>query len=177
MTADERREGSARARSLLEEQAVWLRADAVVFFAPMPEEVDLWALAEKALGDGKTVGLPRFNAERNQYSACAVSDLKGDVKAGRFGIVEAGDSCSELTLKRLDLILVPGLAFDSQGRRLGRGKGYYDQWLATVQGKTCGVAYDEQIEREIPVEPHDKLVDCILTPTRWICCSQRAVLE
>jgi len=177
MTEAERAEGSARARTLLEQQPVWMEAKSVLFYAPLPEEVDVWGLARKAAGAGKTVGLPRFNKEGNHYSACAVTDLEVDLKRGQFGIIEAGDSCSEVALNRLDLILVPGLAFDSQGRRLGRGKGYYDQWLTTVRGKTCGVAYDEQIEHEIPVEPHDILVDCILTPTRWISCSRRAVME
>jgi 5-formyltetrahydrofolate cyclo-ligase len=64
--------------------------------------------------------------------------------------------------------LVPGVAFDLHGRRLGRGKGFYDRLLADVRGKTCGVAFDEQIVREVPVEPHDSDVNCILTPTRWI---------
>ena len=73
-----------------------------------------------------------------------------------------------MPLNRLDFVLVPGIAFDLQGRRLGRGKGYYDRLLAEVRGKTCGVAFDEQIVDEIPVEPHDIHVNCILTPTRWI---------
>jgi 5-formyltetrahydrofolate cyclo-ligase len=68
----------------------------------------------------------------------------------------------------VDLILVPGLAFDLRGRRLGRGKGYYDQLLRGLRGITCGVAFDQQIVAEIPVEPHDVRVNCVLTPTRWI---------
>jgi 5-formyltetrahydrofolate cyclo-ligase len=68
----------------------------------------------------------------------------------------------------LDFILVPGVAFDLSGRRLGRGKGYYDRLLKQTRGTTCGVAFDEQIVGEIPVEPHDLNVNCILTPTRWI---------
>jgi 5-formyltetrahydrofolate cyclo-ligase len=66
------------------------------------------------------------------------------------------------------LVLVPGVAFDLRGRRLGRGKGFYDRLLADAGGLKCGVAFDEQIVTEIPVEPHDVSVDCILTPTRWI---------
>jgi 5-formyltetrahydrofolate cyclo-ligase len=66
------------------------------------------------------------------------------------------------------LVLVPGVAFDSHGRRLGRGKGFYDQLLAFVRGTKCGVAFDEQIVPEIPIEPHDVRLNCILTPTRWI---------
>jgi 5-formyltetrahydrofolate cyclo-ligase len=68
----------------------------------------------------------------------------------------------------VDLILVPGLAFDLRGHRLGRGKGYYDQLLRGLGGITCGVAFDQQIVAGIPVEPHDVRVNRVLTPTRWI---------
>ncbi|MEY2466031.1 MAG: 5-formyltetrahydrofolate cyclo-ligase, partial [Verrucomicrobiota bacterium] len=71
-------------------------------------------------------------------------------------------------IKPLDLILVPGVAFELHGRRLGRGKGFYDRLLADMRGTTCGVAFDEQIVAEIPVEPHDVHLDYLLTPTRWI---------
>jgi 5-formyltetrahydrofolate cyclo-ligase len=71
-------------------------------------------------------------------------------------------------LNRLDFILVPGVAFDLHGRRLGRGRGFYDQLLANVRGRTCGVAFDEQIVRDVPIEPHDVSLNCILTPTRWV---------
>jgi len=177
MTDAQRIESSSQARALLESQAVWVQAKSVLFFAPLPEEVDVWALAGKGLSAGKTISLPRFDPERNSYAACEIRNLSSDLQSGRFGIREAAESCAELSLKRLDLILVPGVAFDSQGRRLGRGRAFYDQLLAAMRGTTCGVAFDEQIEREIPVEPHDIFVDCILTPTRWISCSQRAVME
>jgi 5-formyltetrahydrofolate cyclo-ligase len=68
----------------------------------------------------------------------------------------------------LDLILVPGVAFDLQGRRLGRGKGYYDQLLGALHGTRCGVAFDQQVVDEIPMAPHDMTLHCILTPTRWV---------
>ena len=95
-------------------------------------------------------------------------ELSRDLKTGQFGIREPADACPLIPLNRLDFVLVPGVAFDLQGRRLGRGKGYYDRLLAEVRGKTCGVAFDEQIVEELPLEPHDVLVNCILTPTRWI---------
>jgi 5-formyltetrahydrofolate cyclo-ligase len=66
------------------------------------------------------------------------------------------------------LILVPGVAFDLHGGRLGRGKGYYDRLLKELRGTTCGVAFDQQVVEAIPVEPHDVRLDHVLTPTRWI---------
>jgi hypothetical protein len=125
-------------------------------------------LVEQSLRLGKEVALPRFDRTTNTYLACQINELPKDLALGRFGIREPTKSCGEMRLNRLDFILVPGVAFDLHGRRLGRGKGYYDQILAAARGKTCGVAFDEQIVREVPVEPHDSDVNCILTPTRWI---------
>jgi len=168
MTLEERISASASARTRLTAQPQWQESKSVLFFAPVPGELDIWPLLEPALKEGKCVCLPRFEEGRDHYVACRIGNGSSHVKAGRFGIREAADSCEELSLNRLDLILVPGVAFDLQGRRLGRGKGFYDQMLASVRGTTCGVAFDEQIVETVPVEPHDIHLNCILTPTRWI---------
>ena len=168
MTAERRAAESARARSLLEAQAAWRNAEAILFYAPLPEELDVWPLLADSLALGKTVALPRFDAAINHYAACQVQDLARDLKDGRFGIREPDERCVLVPLNRLDLILVPGVAFDLRGRRLGRGRGFYDRLLALVRGTTCGVAFDQQIVDEVPVEPHDAHLNCILTPTRWI---------
>jgi 5-formyltetrahydrofolate cyclo-ligase len=134
----------------------------------MPEEVDLWPLAESALAAGKAVALPRFDLSLGAYGAARILDIAQDVKVGQFGIREPGPECAPMPLNRLDLILVPGLAFDLHGCRLGRGKGFYDRLLAAVCGTTCGVAFEEQMVPQVPVEPHDIKVNCIVAPTRWI---------
>ncbi len=149
----------------------------VLFYAPLPEELDVWQLATKTLAAGKMVALPRFDSAKGTYVACRIQNLTSDLESGRFGIREPKANCPKLALNELDLVLVPGVAFDLQGRRLGRGKGYYDRLLATMRGVTCGIAFDQQILSEIPVEPHDLIVNCILTPTRWIEPKQRAVPE
>ncbi len=168
MTPAERVAASARARSLLVSQRRWQEARTILFFAPLPEEIDLWPLLAESLSAGKEAALPRFDAQSKKYIPCQVRRLADDIKTGRFGIREPADGCAECSSKRLDLLLVPGVAFDLHGRRLGRGKGFYDQLLATVGGPTCGVAFDEQVVGEVPVEPHDARVNCILTPTRWL---------
>jgi 5-formyltetrahydrofolate cyclo-ligase len=168
LPAEPRVAASARARALLEKQANWREAGSILFFAPLPMELDIWPLIANAIAAGKTASLPRFMAETAQYAACRIEDPESDVRPGRFGIREPLPRCPVVPLNRLDFILVPGVAFDLHGRRLGRGKGFYDQLLAAVRGTTCGVAFDEQIVRAVPVEPHDVYLNCILTPTRWI---------
>ena len=168
LTREQRAAGSARACALLEQQAVWTRARTVLFYAPLPGEADIWPLVRTALAAGKTAALPRFDPATSRYLACRVTNLDSDLRSGKYGIREPSESCAVVPLNRLDLTLVPGIAFDLHGRRLGRGKGFYDRLLAVVRGTTCGVAFDEQIAGEIPVEPHDIHLNCILTPTRWI---------
>jgi 5-formyltetrahydrofolate cyclo-ligase len=168
ISEEARREASARARALLQRQTAWQKAGVVLLYAPLDMELDIWPLLEDALKAGKVAALPRFDRGSNHYEACQIRDLSREVALGRYGIREPVRSCNPVPLNRLDFTLVPGVAFDLHGRRLGRGRGYYDVLLAEVRGKTCGVAFDEQIVREVPVEPHDSDVNCILTPTRWI---------
>jgi 5-formyltetrahydrofolate cyclo-ligase len=168
MTPAQRGMASANACRLLGNQAVWSKARAILLYAPMLEELDVWPLVADSLAAGRTVALPRFDPSTKQYSARRIRDLTRDVRVGHFGIREPAAHCAAFDLGRLDLVLVPGVAFDARGCRLGRGKGYYDQLLTQVRGATCGVAFDEQIVAEVPAEPHDVHVYCILTPTRWI---------
>jgi 5-formyltetrahydrofolate cyclo-ligase len=167
ITAEHRVAASARARLLLETQALWHGAQAVLFFAPMPEELDVWPLLSPALVAGKRVALPRFVAATRSYEARWILTEK-DVQAGHFGIREPRTYCARVASGELDLILVPGVAFDLAGHRLGRGKGYYDRLLGEMCSTTCGVAYEEQIVAEVPVGPHDVRLNCILTPSLFV---------
>ena len=167
MSAEQKAIASGAARQLLIQQRIWREAHSILFFAPTADEVNIWPLLEEALSEGRTVALPRFESPKAGYRACRVESLAQEINAGKFDIREPSSSCAEVALNRLDLILVPGVGFDLHGRRLGRGKGFYDQMLAAVRGTTCGVAFEQQIVREVPVEPHDIYLNCILTPTRW----------
>jgi 5-formyltetrahydrofolate cyclo-ligase len=159
---------SKRLCAKLKEQPFFQSAGSVLFFAPLPNEADVWPLLDKSLAAGKTVALPRFDSAGENYSACRVQHLWTEIVRGQFGIREPSASCAEIPLKEIDLILVPGIAFDLHGRRLGRGKGFYDRLLEKVRGLKIGVALDEQIAGKIPVEAHDVRMDFILTPTRCL---------
>jgi 5-formyltetrahydrofolate cyclo-ligase len=174
----DRATASLQACNRLEQQEVWREAESILFYAPLPDEPDIWKLLVDALAAGKTVALPRFIADKDSYDACQIREISRDIRTGQYGIREPQEFCVKISLNRLDLILVPGVAFDLDGHRLGRGKGFYDQLLAVLQGPTCGVAFDQQIVGQIPVEPHDVRLSCILTPTRWhYPASPRAVLK
>ena len=175
VTPEERRAASAFTCARLREQPLWLEARRLLFYAALPDELDLWPLVEETLGEGRTVALPRFLVESGIYAAAIIQNSKQDLVPGKMGILEPGSHCQAMPLNQLDLLLVPGVGFDMNGRRLGRGKGYYDRLLSSVCGVRCGVAMDRQVLPAIPAEPHDVTLDCILTPTRWLTFGPRAV--
>lgn len=152
-------------------EKIWQAAGAILCFAPLAGEPDIWPLVEECIAVGKTVGLPRFATGLSSYVASRVSDLKRDIQIGKFGIREPVVTCPELELSGFDLILVPGVAFDRSGRRLGRGQGYYDRWLKDAQGaRLCGVAFEEQCLGEIPAAEHDVTMHLVTTPTEILHC-------
>jgi 5-formyltetrahydrofolate cyclo-ligase len=148
-------------------------ARTIFLFSPLRGEPALAEAMNVAVQWGAKAFSPRFNATSGQYEAAMCLSNERMVK-GPFGTFEPDAGCPSIPLNQLDLVLVPGIAFDFAGRRLGRGKGFYDRLLAEVRGHKCGVAFDEQIVAEVPEEPHDVRVDSILTPSRWHLCSRAA---
>ena len=178
MSSAGRSAASTQVRDRLQQQEVWRKAGSILFYAPLAEEPDVWPLLAGALAAGKAAALPRFAGEHQKYVACRINDVARDICEGRFGIREPRADCAEIPLNQLDFVLVPGVAFDLDGHRLGRGKGHYDRLLASFEGLACGVAFDQQVVGHVPVEPHDAQLSCILTPTRWHwVAGQRAVLK
>jgi len=168
LSSEKRAADSTKIRGLLPRQPFWKTAATVLFFAPLPDEPDLWPLLEETLTAGKIVALPRFDADNQFYTPRRVSGLHAELVLGRFGIREPAAHCVAIPLDDLDLVLVPGIAFDPHGYRLGRGQGFYDRLLAGVRGIKCGMAFDEQMVQKMPAETFDVRMDFILTPTRLI---------
>lgn len=143
-------------------------AHMILFYAPLADELDVWPLLEKLLKSEKICALPAFDNAMQFYSARRVKNLETDIFTGKFGVSEPLDSCEEIPLNKFDLVLVPGVAFDLSGNRLGRGKGFYDRILSAASGVKCGVGYDFQLLEKIPTEAHDAKVDFIFTPSRCV---------
>jgi 5-formyltetrahydrofolate cyclo-ligase len=150
----------------LKQQSFFQTAATVLFFAPLPDEVDVWPLLQEAIASNKIVVLPRFDSAAKSYVACRVQNLRSEIVTGQFGVREAKAGCAEIPLTNVDLAFVPGVAFDLRGCRLGRGRGFYDRLLTEVRGVKCGVAFDEQIVDEVPKESHDIRMNFIVTPAR-----------
>jgi 5-formyltetrahydrofolate cyclo-ligase len=149
-------------------------AHTVLFFAPLPDELDVWPVLELSLALGTVCALPFFDATSKTYGARGLNKLATDIVTGKFGVREPAAGCAEIPLNRFDLVLVPGMAFDLQGNRLGRGQGFYDRLLEKASGIKCGVGYDFQLLENIPTETFDAKVDFILTPSRCAKAGKKA---
>jgi 5-formyltetrahydrofolate cyclo-ligase len=168
LSAAAREAASLKICAQLREQSFFQNAATILFFAPLPDEADIWPLFQEVLAASKIVALPQFDAVAQNYIARRVQNLQGEIVTGQFWIREPKSSCAKIALADFDLLLVPGVAFDLRGNRLGRGQGFYDQLLAGVRGMKCGIAFDEQVVKEVPVGKADVPVDFILTPTRCL---------
>jgi 5-formyltetrahydrofolate cyclo-ligase len=171
ITPEQRRALSAAAVAQLLARPEFQRAQHILGYLPLKDELDLSAALESALQSGKTVALPRYIPDQNTYCAALVTESFGSLSPGAFGIREPSASAAIMPLNQLDFVLVPGVAFDPSGRRLGRGKGFYDRLLANVNSVDCikcGIAADEQIVTGIPAEPHDVSMNLVITPTRCL---------
>jgi 5-formyltetrahydrofolate cyclo-ligase len=155
----------ARRLSLTE---AWSRADTVLCFLSMPHELDTAAVISGARARGKTVAVPRI--EEDDIRFVVMPPDAGALPRDAWGIPEPDPAWLPLDLTRATCVLaaVPGLAFDRQGNRLGRGKGYYDRFLAgarrTARSITAiGVCLSEQLVDAVPHGDRDQRLDGAVT--------------
>jgi 5-formyltetrahydrofolate cyclo-ligase len=175
--AEARKRAAKRVCDRIRAERRWQEAESVLLYWALPDELDLRELLREALEAGKRAALPRYDPETSCYVAVVPPVNVLEMAAGQFGILEPPSHHPILPLNRLDFAVAPGLAFDLSGRRLGRGKGFYDRLLANVRGLKCGVCLDEQIQSMLPAEPHDVTLNCLATPSRWLEFGPAAVLK
>ena len=130
-------------------------------YMALPDEVNLAPLLQNK---DKTFYIPAFNESCNGYR---MAQWTPALRLGKFGIHEPVDPVWA-DPDELDLILVPGIAFDRLGNRLGRGGGFYDQMLPEYQTVRIGVGFDFQCVEKIPTEPHDCPLDGLLTESQLL---------
>ncbi len=134
----------------------------VLLYAPIRSEADLLDLAEIASGQGKRVAFPVSNTEDFTLTFREIFAMS-DLRTGAYGIREPKGDLPPVTDFSESLCLVPALAFDRFGYRLGYGKGFYDRHLAHFTGVSVGVCFGDCLCDRLPCHPHDRRVDLILT--------------
>lgn len=162
-----RGDGEPLCRRILE--SAWFRqAKVVMAYCAISPEPDLQAVLEAALTQGKVLLLPRCEAG-GAMTARRIRALP-ELETGAYGIREPGPGSEVWSPEKLELILVPGVAFDRRGGRLGRGKGYYDRFLPKTNAVKVGVCFGERLLARLPLEPHDHRMDAVVTEREMILC-------
>jgi 5-formyltetrahydrofolate cyclo-ligase len=148
---------------------VFMQAQTVLAYSGFGTEIDTTSLLEQVRKSGKTLVLPRISRVSGMLELFRVDDPAADLTAGVWGIKEPdAERCMRCMPQELDLIVMPGVAFDRRGGRLGYGKGYYDRLLGECIGKglepvTVAGAFEAQVIDTVPMERHDVPVDVLVT--------------
>lgn len=167
VSKDETLGASKSVLAQLESLEQWKRAEIVLAFLSMKDEIDTIPILNAALEQGKTLAVPRVVGPDLVFYQIAY--LEKDVAPGAFGILEPVSGLCPVAVETLSehhsVALVPGLAFDKENFRLGRGKGFYDRFLASAGDSLykIGIGYSFQLVEKVPREPHDKALDLIIT--------------
>ncbi len=160
-----RAEAAAAACGHLIALAPYRSAEAVLWYVSMPSELATAPAIEAALAEGKRVAVPWCDGENlGLWRLESVRELE----PGTWGIPEPpparrGEPERRIAPGAIELVVVPGLAFDRRGRRLGHGKGYYDRLLARSPAVRAGLCYDAQVLPEVPAGPRDAVMDWLVT--------------
>ena len=149
----------------------WAQAHVLLAYHAMPDEVGTSAIVEAALQQNKTLLLPRCQAGGRHFEPVPVQDLTQELIPGPFP--DLWEPAPELVAfpddRIIDLVLVPGLAFDAHGGRLGFGAGMYDRFLAGATiGHSVALAYGAQIVPRVPVDHRDRAPDRVLCENGWL---------
>jgi len=162
----ERDQKSRQIQKKLFKETAFCKAKVVCFYVALPMEVNTHPMIEDALRVGKKVLVPLVDLENKELKLYEIRNFAKDLAAGTLGILEPVHSQARLAdVKEVDLVIVPGLAFDKSGNRLGRGAGFYDRFLSQFSAKIpkIALAFSFQVVPQIPHETHDQRVDKVLT--------------
>lgn len=146
---------------------LYKKVKTLLCYAALKDEINIDSIIEKALKDGKRVALPRCSDLDGNMDFYYIKSLS-DLSVGAFGIREPDpDTCEKVQDFSDYVCLVPALAFDESGYRLGYGKGYYDRFLKKFIIISVGLCYNEFLRDTLPVEMHDEAVYYIVTESEF----------
>ena len=149
------------------ETSVYRRSNTVMAYACFGSELQTGEFVRHVLDQGKILLLPKVNRQRELLEIYRVRDPVQDLRVGTWGIREPRpDRCARMEPHIIDFVLVPGLAFDRRGRRLGYGGGFYDKLLADSLSPCAWLvagAFESQMVEKVPVDEHDMPMDVVVT--------------
>ncbi|MCM8766372.1 MAG: 5-formyltetrahydrofolate cyclo-ligase [Candidatus Omnitrophica bacterium] len=163
---EDREEKSLRIKEILFSLEEFKKARVLMAYVNLEYEVDTENIIKEALRMGKVVAVPVTVKKEKTIIPSKIINFAEELVPSHFGIREPkAEFLRVIPKESLELVLVPGIAFDKKGIRIGHGLGYYDRFLKTLppQVKTIGLAFDFQIVEDIPVFPHDVPVSKVLS--------------
>lgn len=168
----EERDGKIRAvEARLFDFANFLEARIVLLYVSDKNEVETQNILSKTYDYGKIIVLPVFEPVKGSARLLKVDDPQRDLIAGSRGLLEPNPQrCREVPLECIDIAIIPSVAVDEKGGRLGAGDGFYDRLIPQlpVTTRKVALALEDQIVSQVPAESHDKHVDIIITDKRTI---------
>ncbi len=170
LDAAQRSEWSVAACARLIRSDAFQQATRVMLYMPMRSEVDVITVALEAFRLGKSVCVPRVPEGRKSMTAVETTSFDDESMDPDALGVRTPKTGQEFPHDALDLVVVPGVAFDMRGFRLGRGGGYYDRYLARLPRSTAmiGICFDFQFVETIPTEPTDIAVHAVVSDRRAV---------
>lgn len=162
LSAAEKARATACVFEVLENSAAFLLADNILLYHSLPDELSTREFIAR-WHEKKHFFLPRVNGVNLDILPYDRTSLK----LGAFQIEEPQGN-DTISIESIEMVVVPAVAYDRNGNRIGRGKGYYDRLLRDVKATKVGVAYDFQVVDEIDAEPHDVKMDVVITESRII---------
>ena len=171
LSAQDVRKNSQRIAARLCAQAMFHQARQILLYSPDENEVETEGLWQAACRRGIDVYYPRVTADKQEVEFVRRHDNEPLIP-GVFDILVPPGENLLTSVAQTDLVLIPGVGFDQNGHRLGRGRGYYDRALsgALAGALRVGLAHECQVVAHIPIDPHDERVDYIVTEKRLIEC-------
>jgi 5-formyltetrahydrofolate cyclo-ligase len=153
------------------EFANFLESKITLMYVNSDSEVSTHKILARSYAYSKILVLPAFRPESFEMTLMKVDDLNHDLKSGSRGILEPdADRCKVVPIERIDIAIIPAVALDEKGGRIGSGDGYYDRLIPNlaITTRKVALALEEQIIPQVPIESHDKHVDIIITDKRII---------
>ena len=160
---------AAICRGVLQSE-LYRRAQVLLCYVGSVREIDTSALLHAALRDGKTLALP-LCVDRGVMEARQIAGL-GDLVSGKYGILAPKLTCPVVEPEALELVVVPCAAGNQRGERLGYGGGYYDRYLPRTNCPTMLLCRRHLLTEEIPLEPHDRRMDYLVTERGIVSCRE-----
>ena len=171
LSAEALAEKTSKIGNRLFEFANFLESNISLLYMPQRFAVDTTRIIQRCFDYRKIVALPAFNTEKHKMQLFKVDEFEADMTLGPRDILEPQpERCKVIPIERIDIAIIPGVALDEKGGRIGSGEGNYDRFIGKLPITTRKVALslECQIVQQVPMESHDKFMDIIITEDRII---------